>query len=168
MKLRSVPLIVFFVTIFSCRNTTEEKGNTANKTTRPNATNNPIKVSDIEPNLWKADSLQVLYYDNPEGDSLRYSRFFSYTATPDSNKINFLLNELDQRFVKQDNKKDCRSEGKLFLLNREEILKTIYFSTRGDSCSYMYFIKDGSFIYFPMPENARKFFRENKRFAKKP
>lgn len=167
MILRIVSVIISFLSFFSCGNTTEEKGPTDEIPTAANTANKPIKISDIEPNLWKADSLQVLYYDNPDGDSLRYSRFFSYTEIDDSGKINSLLKELDQSFIKQDNKRGCRSEGKLFLMNKEDILKTIYFSTRGDSCSYMYFIKDGAFIYFSLTENAEKFFRENKKQAKK-
>jgi hypothetical protein len=168
MILRIITLIVISSIFFSCDNSTKEKDNTYIKPTVADVSNTPIKISDIEPNLWKADSLQVLYYDNPDGDSLRYSRFFSYANIIDSGKVNAFLRELNQSFIKQESKRNCRSEGKLFLLNKEEILKTIYFSTRGDSCSYMYLIKDGLFVYFSLSDNAKKFLEENKHVAKKP
>jgi hypothetical protein len=123
---------------------------------------------EFEPDLWKADSIQIIYYDDPDGDSLRYSRFFSYNAINDTGKINIILKEFDQSFAKQDHKRDCRSEGKLFLLNGEDVLKTVYFSTRSDSCSYLYFIKDGSFIYLPLSIQVKNFLNNNKKLAKKP
>jgi hypothetical protein len=138
--------------------------------TNPVHTNNNSKkrVKDIEPALWKADSLQVLYYDDPDGDSLKYSRYFTYALVSDSVKIGSLLKEIDQPFIEQSTKRNCRSEGKFYLLRGEDILKTIYFSTRGDSCSYMYFIKDGAFIYFSLTQGAERFLSESRRVAKKP
>ena len=35
---------------------------------------------ETEPVIGKTDSLQLVYYDNPDGDSLRYSRFFTSLA----------------------------------------------------------------------------------------
>jgi hypothetical protein len=126
------------------------------------------KVSDIEPYLQNADSLQVLYYNNPDDDSLRYTRYFTYTETRDTTLIKSLVNELNQVYVQEPKTRSCRSEGKFYLLKGEDILKTIYFSTRGDSCSYFYFIKDGLFTYFPMTEVAKNLLKEKKQLARKP
>jgi hypothetical protein len=167
MNLRVVLLVGFVTTIFACNNTNDNVS-ASEKEASANSTSGPKKVRDVEPDLWKADSLQILYYDNPDGDSLRYTRFFTYTATNDSAKVNTLLKEVNQVFVQQNETRECRSEGKLFLINKEDVLKTIYFSTRGDSCSYMYFIKDGSFIYFSLSKKARMFLQENKLLARKP
>lgn len=153
--------------LFSC-NDLKNDTNTYEKTAPKDSILVTNKVTDIEPRLWEADSLQILYYDNPDGDSLRYARFFTYTETNDSLKVNSLLKELNQVFIQHGKPKNCRSEGKLFLLNKADVLKTIYFSTRGDTCSYLYFIKDGGFIYFPLSENAKKFLIENKSLAHKP
>lgn len=157
-------LVLFFL---SCTNS--NTGTTPdNKSNVKDSAIQPKTVRNIEASLWKADSLQILYYDNPDGDSLRYSRFFTYTETGDTERVGEFLKEVDQVFVQQPAVKDCRSEGKLFLLQGETILKTVYFSTRNDSCAYMYFIKDGSFIYFPVTEKAKLFFKENRNLAKKP
>ena len=126
------------------------------------------KVYDIEPRLIDADSLQVLYYDNPDGDSLRYTRFFTYTETGDTAQVKALVQEMNGVYVQEPKGRRCRSEGKFYLLKGEDIVKTVYFSTRGDSCSYFYFIKDGTFIYFPLTERAATFLKENRQKAKKP
>jgi hypothetical protein len=126
------------------------------------------KVSDIEPRLGDSDSLEVLYYDNPDGDSLRYTRYFTYTETKDSALVKSLVTELDQVYTQELRARRCRSEGKLYLLKGENILKTIYFSSRGDSCTYFYFIKDGAFIYLPLTKTAEEILKKNKQKARKP
>ena len=152
---------------FSCNNSTTNT-TADDKTATNDSTLVPKTIRDIEPGLWKADSLQILYYDNPDGDSLRYTRYFTFIETADSVKVAALLNELDQVFVQYYKPKGCRSEGKLFLLNKEDVVKTVYFATRSDTCSYLYFIKDGSFIYFPLSDNAKKLLIKNKTLARKP
>lgn len=128
----------------------------------------PQTVHTIEPNLAKADSLQFLYYDDPDGGSLRYTRFFTLAETTDTAQINTLISEMNQVYVQEPKARGCRSEGKLFLLNGDAVLKTVYFSTRGDSCRYFYFIRDGAFFYFPMTDGAQKILQENKLTARKP
>ena len=123
---------------------------------------------ETEPVIGKTDSLQLVYYDNPDGDSLRYSRFFTYVNTTDSVVINSLLHDLEQPFETVNEVKKCRSEGKIYLLGRQESLKTIYFSTRGDSCTYLYFIKDGAFFYFPLSENFKSILAIHRNKALKP
>lgn len=98
--------------------------------------------------LAQVDSLQILYYDDPIGDSLRYSRYFSHTATNDTAVINLLLRNLDNPFDKRKEISDCRSEGKIFLFKKGDPLKTVYFSTNCHTCCHLYFIHNGEFIYF--------------------
>jgi hypothetical protein len=153
--------------LYACSDQNSKKKNSID-TLPVNTIQQPKKVSDIEARLFKADSVQVIFYDNPDGDSLRYTRYFTYAETTDTAKINTLLQELNQVFVQQPTTRNCRSEGKIFLLNGEDILKTIYFSTRQDSCSYFYFIKDGNFIYLPITETAGQLVKDLKKSAKKP
>jgi hypothetical protein len=109
------------------------------------------KIDDsFSSHLKKTDSLQVLYFDNPDGDSLRYTRFYKYVDSKDSGLIGTLLSDLNQPFEKRNEVKNCRSEGKIFLYDEEKPLKTIYFSNRCDSCCYLYYIQDGAFLYFPI------------------
>jgi hypothetical protein len=167
MNFENVFKLVLLLICFACNGIKNDKAEDVSVVVSDSA-NIKKTIRDIEPSLWKADSLQIIYYDNPDGDSLRYTRFFSFTKTGDSIKVNSLLEELNQSFEEEQKNRDCRSEGKLFLLNKEDILKTIFFSTRGDSCSYMYFIKDGSFIYFSLSEKAKQFFSKDKKLARKP
>lgn len=160
----------FFFLLFllcACNSVSNEPG-IAEKATEASVPINPKTVADIEPQLAKADSVQILYYDNPDGDSLRYTRFFKLAETTDSAQINALLKELNQATMQEPKARPCRSEGKLYLLNGEEVLKTVYFSTRGDNCRYFYFIRDGVFFYLPMTETAAGWLKENRKRAKKP
>ncbi|HEV7332423.1 MAG TPA: hypothetical protein VGN63_15405 [Flavisolibacter sp.] len=125
-------------------------------------------VFDLEPALANADSLQVLFYDDPDGDSLRYSRFFTYSETADTAQIRPLLRELNRVYVQQQETRACRSEGKLYLLKGEDVLKTVYFSAGEDSCRYFYFIKDGTFIYLPLTGTAADWLQKHRKVAKKP
>jgi hypothetical protein len=128
----------------------------------------PLTGLDAEPTLSKADSLQILYYDNPDGDSLRYTRFFKVASTNDTSLIGSVLFNLDQPFTTSNETINCRSEGKIYLYGRGEPLKTIYFSTRCDSCCYAYFIKDGTFLYFKLTGKVSGLLKKFKGYAKKP
>lgn len=126
------------------------------------------KGLELEPQIMQTDSLQILYYDNPHGDSLRYSRFYHYITSIDSSLISSVLSDLNQPFEQLNEIKKCRSEGKIYMYGKEEPLKTIYFSTRCDSCCYLYFIKDGKFLYFSLSGKLSSLFADNKSAAKNP
>ena len=134
-------IVVSFV---SC-NSDESKMKISNANNVDSTTNKVISAP-----LMKTDSLQVLYFDDPDGDSLRYTRFYKFVDSKDSGLINTLLVDLNQPFEKRNDVKDCRSEGKIFLYDDEQPLKTVYFSNRCDSCCYLYYIQDGAFLYFPI------------------
>jgi hypothetical protein len=124
----------------------------------------------IEPSLQQVDSLQILYYDNPDGDSLRYSRFYHYTITNDTSTINELLGNLTLPVEQLSEVKKCRSEGKIYAFRKqkEEPIKTIYFSTRCDTCCYLYYIKEGLFYYSPLTTNLKNKLKENKAQSRTP
>ncbi len=122
---------------------------------------------DIDPALGTADSLQVLYYDDPDGDSLRYSRYFTYHNTADTMLIRTLREALHQPFDFRSAVKPCRSEGKIYMLAGEQPLRTVYFSTRCDSCCHFYFIKDGNFYYFPLTPALKSSLAETRKKAGK-
>lgn len=133
-------------------------GNTENKTTT--ATSQPEIVLEtgltIEPLLKRADSVQLLYFKNPFGDSLRYTRFYTYHVTNDASLINNLLHQMDKSFQVQPTARTCRSNGKLFFFGAGNELKTVYFATQGKDCSYLYYIKNGMFYYFTIDEATEK------------
>jgi hypothetical protein len=125
---------------------------------------------DVEPQLIHADSLQILYYDDPDGDSLRYTRYFKYTALNDLAVIKSLIKNFDTAYRPSGRvQADCRSEGKIFLFHKTEPVKTIYFSTRCTlGCCYLYFIKDGYFYYFPLLEETALMLKEKRKNAMAP
>jgi hypothetical protein len=122
---------------------------------------------DIEPDLRNTDSLEIVYYDNPDGDPERYTRFFKFTASSDSSDIATLVKNIDQPIVSTELGK-CRSQGKIFFRNQSDIINTLYFSTRGDSCSYLYYIKTGAYYYVKINKEAENVINRNRPFAKAP
>lgn len=101
------------------------------------------------------DSVQVLFYKDPDGDPERYTRFYTHAEVKDSGFASTVLNALDQPFQEYSRVKECRSEGKMYLFQQgiDDPLQTIYFSTRCDSCCYVYYIKNGQFYYMNMTDD---------------
>ncbi|MFY7901132.1 MAG: hypothetical protein ACOVNY_13170 [Chitinophagaceae bacterium] len=122
---------------------------------------------DIEPSFQQVDSLEILYYDNPDGDPERYTRFFKFTPTNDTITIQNIIQNLRMP-INATALKTCRSEGKIYCRNKSEIINTLYFSTRGDSCSYLYYIKSGNFYYVPISNASKQSLTALKKAAKKP
>jgi hypothetical protein len=122
---------------------------------------------DLEPDFDLIDSMQVLFFDDPYGDSIRYTRFFSYVNSNEMDLIKKMKDQLYEPYMIKTSRDTCRSEGKIYLLSKGEPLKTIYFSTYLPSCSYTYFIKDGSFYYFEITERFRDKISSLKKRAKR-
>jgi hypothetical protein len=157
-----------FLVIVACKNSTKKQTGTPPAS---DSSSLPAVQSglDAAPLLRQADSLQILYYDDPDGDSVRYTRFFQYTTTKDPQTIKELLASLDQPVEKRNEIKNCRSEGKIYVFDkRQEPIKTIYFSTRCDTCCYLYYIKEGNFYYSALSENCKVRLKENKALSRKP
>lgn len=112
------------------------------------------KGLDLIPDVKFTDSVQVLFYNNPDGDPERYTRFYTHVALTDSGFTKPLLNTLNQSFQEYSQVKDCRSEGKMYLFKQggDDPLQTVYFSTRCDTCCYVYYINSGLFYYMNMSD----------------
>ncbi len=161
VKFFSIVTLVF--SIIACKEQTKKQASTT-EITQTNAVQTAL---DIESSLQQTDSLEILYYNNPDGDPERYTRFFTYTATNDSTAIKTLIENIQQP-ITATALKSCRSEGKIYCRNKSEILSTLYFSTRGDSCSYLYFIKTGSMFYVDINNKTKQILSSFKKMAKKP
>jgi hypothetical protein len=113
------------------------------------------KGIDIIPDVKFTDSVQVLFYKNPDGDPERYTRFYTHVTLTDSGFTKSLLDGLDQSFREYAQVKNCRSEGKMYLFKQGggDPLQTIYFSTRCDTCCYVYYINNGLFYYMNMNDD---------------
>ncbi|WP_207495040.1 hypothetical protein [Aridibaculum aurantiacum] len=157
--MRLLLLLIFTSCLFACNN--EPKENAATAPAFKDGLN-------AAPMLANTDSIQIIYYDEPEGDSLRYARFFTYTSVSKKETINALLANLDKSYVTLQEKKPCRSFGKIYCYKKDEILKTIYFSTKGGDCSYLYYIINGEFLYFDMDEKLKTLITEHKKEAVAP
>ncbi|MBN8876828.1 MAG: hypothetical protein J0I32_04725 [Sphingobacteriales bacterium] len=168
-KLSLIPLFIFFV---GCSDNKSHPpvGNTKMKqdSTGVKSDKSVSTALDIEPFIKETDSLQIFYYDNPYGDSVRYARFYQYTSTSDTGVIEEIVAAFQQPYEIKDQVNKCRSEGKLYLFGGEEPLKTVYFSTLSDSCRYLYFIKNGMFVYVNMPDGVKNKLAENRKMSKKP
>ena len=114
------------------------------------------------------DSLQILYYDNPDGDSLRYTRYFKLVSTGNQSFIDALKKELEQPFQEEAEVRKCISEGKMYLYKNQEPFKTVYFSTRCDSCCYLYYIENGGFKYYNLSGSFSDSINKWKQYATTP
>ncbi len=163
-------LFFSFTLLQSCSGNDPKKKNTDPK--KPGSDTADIRIAntgfDAVPRLRETDSIQVLYYDDPDGDSVRYSRFYKYTITTDSLVIQQLLSGFEKSFNESLMTRACRSEGKMYLFADEREVKTIYFSTRCDSCCYLYFIRDGRFLYVDMNDTVRSVISKLKKESRKP
>lgn len=163
---------VLYLAITACNNqtSTTDKQNSNSSYTSTDSLNVPRGL-DVEPILNRTDSLQILYFDDPYGDSLRYTRYFSYLSVADSSVVKTIIREFDTRSHETNMvKKQCRSEGKIIVYAGAEPVKTLYFSTGAiDQCkAYIYFIKDGAFYYFNLSPETVSVLNELKTESKKP
>lgn len=163
MNTRNVLLLLFIVAgVVSCNDN-------RNPETPAGALSSVKNGLDAESLMKKADSLQILYYDDPDGDPVRYTRYYKYTVTKDTAVNNDLLANFAQPVEQRNVIKNCRSEGKIYVFDsRQEPVKTIYFSTRCDSCCYLYYIKEGAFYYFPLTDKFKDRLQENKTRSRQP
>jgi hypothetical protein len=102
------------------------------------------------------------------GDSLRYSRYFTYVATSDSNFLHGLKNVFRQVPQILPEVRNCRSEGKVYLFRQAEPVKTVFFSSLSDDCRYLYFIKNGAFYYVKLSPEFEAWLKELRKSAVKP
>ncbi len=122
----------------------------------------------LPPGLKEADSMQVIYYDDPDGDTLRYTRYFTYVNSSDTSELNPLKQSLAVPLTPEDRVRNCRSEGKIYFYKGDEVAKTVYFSTRCEKCCHLYYIHNGRFYYFNIEEGIKGKLKEMRGRAKKP
>jgi hypothetical protein len=107
-----------------------------------------LTAIDLDERLKSADSLVVVFYKDPYGeDSLRYTRYYTQVPVTDPKGIAVLQQELTQPFTRQEKRRNCRGEGKIWCFAKGKIFQTLYFSTRCDNCCYVYLINNGNFYY---------------------
>ncbi len=161
--IKNVWLILLIGTITACNS--PESGIKTKVSTQEIKT---VTGLDIAQELRNADSVQCLYFKDPFGkDSLRYTRFFKYYNTHDTALVNPILRNIDQPFILRNEKMNCRSEGKLFFFQKNQALKTVYFNTASSAdCTYLYFIKDGAFYYFPVNPHVLALLKAHKKLSK--
>ena len=123
---------------------------------------------EFQPRMQRADSVQVLFYDDPDGDPKRYTRFYSWFPSSDSDVVQSVKKSVDKHFIRIEKVKPCRSEGKIYLYQGDNPMQTIYFSNRGDTCNHLFFIADGWFFYMDMDSATARFLKDLKRQAVKP
>jgi hypothetical protein len=161
--MRFLLLVTIFGILLSCNNQQQQK----------NAADADLQIRvpsglDIYPAFQQADSVQVLFYKDPFGtDSLRYYRFFTYLAVADTNVLATIKQALAAPITGME-QKNCRSEGKIYLLRGDEIVKTVYFNLQPGNCNHLYFIKDGNFYYLPVSDTLTHMLRQLKLQAKEP
>jgi len=109
---------------------------------------------EFQPNIMQADSVEVLFYTNPDGDPGRYTRFYNRVPATDSGLVISMKQSINKHFERLEKVKDCRSEGKIHFFAAGNPVQTVYFSNRGDSCNHLYFIADGWFYYMPMDSST--------------
>jgi len=143
-------IVIYFFTACNGKRSAEQDEEKEKKDSASIAAS--LKGTDAEPNIKKTDSLQILYYDDPDDDSLRYTRFYHYISVNDTAIIRSVIKNIDTTYtISETVNRQCRSEGKIILYSREDPVKTLYFSTRcPGNCCYVYFIKNGIFYYFPL------------------
>lgn len=117
---------------------------------------------EFQPRIQKADSVEVIFYTDPDGDPKRYTRFYTLFPSTDTAIVNAMKQSVDKHFERIEKVKDCRSEGKIHFFAAGNPQQTVYFSNRGDSCNHLYFIADGWFFYMPMDSATSDRIRELK------
>lgn len=111
----------------------------------------PGSAASFLPNQGAIDSLEILYYDNPQDDSLRYTRFFTFLATSNQE----LRTQIDSMFwgsyQQMAQVPSDRSDGKIYCYYQGEVVKTIYFKAMdvSNNIRFAYFIHNGNYFMLP-------------------
>ncbi len=110
--------------------------------------------------------VDVLYFKKPYTDSVRYTRFYTLAQTTDTVFFSSLSRAIQRPPEILDGPRKCLSDGKIQIPLGGDSFKVIYFSRQGTGCPYLYMIFNGSFHYFPMPEDLNRFLIELEKQAK--
>jgi len=153
-------LIDSYVSFCACKNNEAEKKTVAQQA---------ITALDVDRRLKQADSLVVVFYNDPYGeDSLRYTRYYKQVSVIDASAIEVIQKQLSSEFKMQEKRNACRGEGKIWCFTNGKIFQTLYFSTRCEDCCYLYLIKDGNFYYTRISSSFIEWLEINKSAATNP
>jgi hypothetical protein len=144
---------IFFIVFSGCNDDDQVASNAEQDSSKEDV----LYASQLIPGLSNIDSLQVVFYNDPLGDSIKYTRYFRFIEMGDEGSVHTILQQMEMPLVLRTTRDTCRSDGKIFLLKMGEPVKTIYFTNRCAECCHLYFIKDGLFYYQPLHDNMRKF-----------
>lgn len=101
----------------------------------------------LDERLAAADSLVIVFYDDPYSeDSLRYTRFYKQVSLFGKEAVSPLMPQLNMTFNKEE-KRACRTEGKIWCFTKGKVFQTLYFSTKCEDCCFVYMIRDGNLYY---------------------
>src|SRR5687768_13287023 len=130
MKIKEICFVSFCFLLLAASSCAEKK---KNDSTRGMAGFN------LDARLQSADSLVVVFYNDPYGpDSLRYTRFYKQVSLTDTQHIAALKEQVVNQFEGPVERRNCRSEGKIWCFNEGKIFQTLYFATRCDACCFVY------------------------------
>lgn len=114
-----------------------------------------------------ADTIHVLYFDEPYADKERYQRFFKITKISDKPFAESLQNALRSPVVKDLLEPiDCLSEGKIIVPLGGDAFKVIYFGRQEKPCSYLYYIENGHFMYHELDSTVHRYLNAFQKKAK--
>lgn len=153
-SIRSYILVFVFVMLTSCLNR-ETKSTTVLLDTPSQETVSPTAPG-IIPDPGKVKELEIIFYNKPFTDSIRYTRFYRFTTTSDSSVVGSLDRALHTHYEKLGQTKKCTSEGKIIMNLGAEEFRVAYFSRMNTDCFYVYLIKNGEFYYFTMTTELTK------------
>lgn len=100
--------------------------------------------TDILPGLALIDSVDILFFREPENQ-----RFYTYVSTSDPALIRPLQVNCGTAIIDNDN---CKKEGKIYCYRRGNIITTLYYGYKDDSCSFLRFIKNGELYSMRLEE----------------
>jgi len=134
-------IIIIFATVTGgCANSSSE--------TKKEGTSTLQTGFELDARFHVTDSLVVVFYKDPYGaDSLRYTRYYTQLDTRDVNDVQVFQQQVKTSFKKEEIRKHCRGEGKIWCYSQGRVFQTLYFSTRCPDCCYVMLIREGNFYY---------------------
>ncbi|MGZ5253232.1 MAG: hypothetical protein ACXWV4_02555 [Flavitalea sp.] len=108
------------------------------------------------PELTSTDSVEILYFDEPDND-----RYFTYLPTTNKEFIGSLVEDLSEHSIEEF---ECFKKGKIYMFSKGKIFTTVYFSH--EQCDVLRFIHNGKVYYFKPSDETKKLLSDMKPKAK--
>lgn len=108
----------------------------------------------LDQRLEATDSMVIVFYKDPYGsDSIRYTRYYTQITTTNTKDIAAMLEQAKLPLQQEEQRDECRNEGKIWCFTDGRVFQTLYFSTRCDKCCHLLLLKDGNFYYGELGSN---------------